>query len=123
MSKYNVDLMLEIKAAIESNPTAHDQKYWVRDTNVCGTTRCIAGWAIHLAGGYELMWSTEQFGNDSVTVADFAYGASGVRYEIADLAAAEMGLNEDEMYDLFWTGDNEGALAKLDELIEKGKNQ
>jgi hypothetical protein len=44
-----------ILQAIEAEPESLDMDSWHKET-ACGTTHCMAGWAIHLAGkeGYEL---------------------------------------------------------------------
>lgn len=117
-SKYNVDLMLEVKHAIENDPSAHDQQYWVRYRS-CGTTMCIAGWAVHLAGNHE--FEVESGHDDSLTV-DYVRTPQGHTL-VPEVAAELLGMNEEEMFRIFWTQDNEVAMSMLDELIEKGKNQ
>lgn len=50
----NWPLMEETILYIDTHPEEHDQTDWVRvvdiDENHCRTTRCLAGWAAHLAG-------------------------------------------------------------------------
>lgn len=110
----NTDLLLEIREQITSHPETHDQNQWGRRT-ACGTTHCIAGWAIVLSGATFDWTSVYNTAGTSVTVNDGAY-------RIEEYAACEMGLSEDEADDLFFEYDNAEALAMLDELIEKGKN-
>jgi hypothetical protein len=117
-SKYNVDLMLEVKHAIENDPSAHDQMYWVR-SRTCGTTMCIAGWAVHLAGKHEFKFD---YSHDGSLTVDYVRTPEGHSL-VPDVAADLLGLDEDESYRIFWTQDNEAAMGMLDELIEKGKNQ
>lgn len=61
----NTELMLQVADFIESHPEQHDQKNWFVDkkgglvkypttTEIpedrCGTTACVAGWAVVLSG-------------------------------------------------------------------------
>lgn len=110
MSKMNVDLMLQIKHAIAEQPHRHRQAMWsndftdMRPDEDCGTTMCIAGWAL-------------AFNGDTVlAVLD--------RFEsMHDTAQRYMGITLEESHELFYEMSNSKALALLDELIERGKNQ
>ena len=97
---YNVDLMLQVRNTIKMNPEQHNQA-----TYECGTARCIAGWAIVLntSQSVEHTW-------DRMTSA-------------FDEGMEALGLTFTEAATLFYEMDNKTALAKLDALIEKGKNQ
>jgi len=41
----NTDLFRKIHDQITTHPESHDQGDW---ESPCGTTRCVAGWALHL---------------------------------------------------------------------------
>jgi hypothetical protein len=43
------DLNQRILAAVEKNPILLDMRFWHRSQS-CGTTHCIAGWAVTVAG-------------------------------------------------------------------------
>jgi hypothetical protein len=46
----NTELFRKIDEVIQNTPEQHYQGTW-ESTNECGTTRCIAGWAVHLTTG------------------------------------------------------------------------
>jgi len=110
MSKMNVDLMLQIKHAIAEQPHRHNQATWATNSRdmspdeECGTTMCIAGWALAFNGD---------------TVQDLFDRHGSVHH----LAQGYMGITLEESHDLFYEMSNSKALALLDELIERGKNQ
>lgn len=110
MTKYNVDLMLAVREQITSHPETHDQDSWGRRGPECGTTHCIAGWAAVLSGR-SLEWNEGGYANTTEGV------------DVGRAAEVLLGLNGNEAWALFHSLDNSDALAKLDELIEKGKNQ
>lgn len=49
----NVELLLKVKAAILEEPKAFDMIDWFRQSSAapCGTTACIAGWAVVINEG------------------------------------------------------------------------
>lgn len=106
---YNTDLMLRIREQITSEPKTHDQSAWAARTE-CGTTYCIAGWAVVLSG-QELDWD----GADLATpfTADDRY--------IPQVARELLGLDPWSADRLFFC-DSGTALHRLDQLIEAGKN-
>jgi hypothetical protein len=110
VGKYNVDLMLAVREQITSHPERHKQAHWGLKDPQCGTTHCIAGWAIMLSQA-RIAWSPH----------GLLAHANG--RDPGDCAAGLTGLSTAEADDLFFTMDEERALAKLDALIEKGKNQ
>ena len=118
MSKLNVDLMLAVREQITSHPETHYQGDWARRTE-CGTTLCIAGWACVLSG-QELRWyDTEDEQGRFVARADYASLGEPIWSKANEL----LGLSDQEGGHLFYAMDGAMALAKLDELIEKGKNE
>jgi len=46
----NTELFSKIDEVIQNTPERHYQGTW-ESVNECGTTRCIAGWAVHLTTG------------------------------------------------------------------------
>jgi len=109
---YNTDLMIEIRNQITNHPETHNQKSWGSRTD-CGTTHCIAGWAIVLSG-VELHW---QDCGDAVEVDCTAGGRCPGR-----VAGDLLGLDWGEWGQLFYEDYSDDALELLDRMIEAGKN-
>ena len=116
MPEKNVDLMLQVRDQITSHPETHFQGMFERDHHVldngsCGTTRCIAGWAIFFATG------------NTVQKECFAWPPlSQMEKHPEGMGAKLLGLTDDEAHKLFYQMDEHKALELLDEYIEKGKN-
>ncbi len=72
----------------------------------CGTTMCFAGWIIFL--------NPEQ----AAAIGE-EYRAEGYEWDIPDVAAAIAGLGYAERERLFYTSQNDAALAVLDEMIAR----
>lgn len=53
MSEFNRELFQKIHDQITQNPETHDQNSW---ESFCGTTRCVAGWAVHFSNGEGRLW-------------------------------------------------------------------
>ncbi|MFF5973674.1 hypothetical protein ACFY7C_19315 [Streptomyces sp. NPDC012769] len=103
---YNTDLMLQVRNQIRMEPERHRQAAF---ESFCGTTRCIAGWAIFIATGQQV---------------DVACNLGTSYWQHPETVGAKLlGLNEKEAGAIFYELDEGKALAKLDALIEKGKNQ
>lgn len=103
----NVELAIEVRDLIRVYPERHNQAEWCSDegklvTESCDTSACIAGWVAAVKG---------------VTVADLAQQGK----EVGSWAAAQLGLTDEEREELFYTWDNDEALAKLDILIDGGE--
>ncbi len=94
ISTLNVDLLLQIADRIAKRPEAFDMGHWD-----CGTTACIAGWALRLSGK---QWGLAQDGH---------------MYSAAD-AAQCLGLDESIADRLFlrthWPDDFNNARYKAD---------
>lgn len=120
MTKYNVDLMLAVREQITSHPETHKQEMWATRTE-CGTTYCIAGWAAALSGK-EMLWEP---GCDWPEEAYYLVEPGGTQGQmVAWYARDALGLTQLEADRLFAASVPEAsALAMLDELIEKGKNE
>lgn len=116
---YNVDLMLEVRAAIQMEPERHNQLYWSSDEgSICGTSMCIAGWTAAVCG-MTVNAATHAWREEHPPVRNTAYVDP-----IAGFAAEKLGLqpNSYEMDRLFYCMDNEVALSRLDEYIAAGKD-
>lgn len=108
---YNTDLMIQVRDHVIEHPETHVQNVWV-SRNECGTTACIAGWAVQLAGIQ--LGQTDAFG-ETFEAAD----GRTVRTHATDL----LGLTYREAGHLFGGGHAESeALAVLEAMIEAGKN-
>lgn len=68
MPELNIPLFQKIHAQITRDPESHYQGSW-ETVNECGTTRCLAGWALHFeahgnvyeysSGGFATGWSAQ----------------------------------------------------------------
>lgn len=59
MSNFNQELFQKIHDQITQHPGTHDQDSW---ESYCGTTRCVAGWAVHFSNGERDLWVRSMFG-------------------------------------------------------------
>lgn len=62
----NKELFLKVADAIENDPSSYDQKIYAEDLldqtgEVCGTTMCIAGWALFLSRGFSVAQIKETY--------------------------------------------------------------
>jgi hypothetical protein len=121
---YNVDLLMQVREKVLTEPEAHQQNWWARagtdprKGDGCGTTYCVAGWAAVL-DGQALSW---QYGEDSLAFAWQAFDLADGR-TIMDYAQGALGLSPHEAKVLFRGGNSQDSvLAALDSLIEAGKN-
>ena len=105
----------QILGQILAFPETHDQNNW-ENTNECGTTRCIAGWAIHFSDQFEVE-TREQ---------DCSCGCGAPRLRTSPVrksdgsvvdwvsAGAEiLGIDNVSAEILFHTFDDESAIQKL----------
>lgn len=97
----NVGLAREILEQIEAHPEMHDQEFVERET-ACGTTRCIAGWALYLRGWGPM--KTEQAAAELL----------GITCDRAD-SQSWLGTDADA---LFYEFDNDRAVRKLRAFAE-----
>lgn len=111
--------MLAVREQITSHPETHDQGDWALKRPGCGTTLCIAGWACQLSGEQLRWFEDETEEGDPLRRANYTRSGGS----IWDRAGELLGLSLPEAGRLFHNMDNADALARLDELIEKGKNQ
>lgn len=111
----NRKMFYQIADLIEFAPELHDQsRYVTLDCNTtsfrkdviagyevtCGTTQCIAGWAMQLDGGYE-----ELLLEMATVLGGCADGEDSL--DVDKAAAGILGLNEEEAEHLFHCYDND----------------
>jgi len=107
--------LYQIADVIETYPERHDQDSWIENDDgeaessviyngeeiSCGTTQCVAGWALILNnGGLQAV--------DSSSVSDeyiFAGNSTASAYSIMHDAASILGLSEDDAHTLFYASD------------------
>lgn len=105
----NVELMQKTLDYIAMHPDEHDQSDWAQKSD-CGTTRCMAGTAVHVAPGYKLMWHNrpaEEYDYTSQAVDE-----DGRVYAVRDLAEDLLGVDYSQARDLFYEA------ADLDDLYD-----
>ncbi|UXE03786.1 hypothetical protein SEA_OBLADI_63 [Gordonia phage ObLaDi] len=98
MSTLATPEVLEMRTAvaryIDAHPEEHDQNEWAfRDPEGCGSTMCVAGTAVHLAG-YTIDYNARGY-------ASFCISPDGKRVMIDDVAAPLLGLDYDQAARLF----------------------
>lgn len=134
MPKKNVDLMLQVREQISREPETHSQGVWA-SRNDCGTTACVAGWAVILSGT-PMDWRaipTTTLVHDEEWVAWLVTHpaddqepalcwTAGEGDHIRSVAEELLGLTPQEADALFYTARNGAALRLLDRYIEEGKN-
>lgn len=123
--KYNVDLLMQVREKIVSEPEKHYQGQWARAASDprkggdCGTAYCVAGWAAVL-DGQQLDWYGEGGVYAAYNLA--ARDEYGGPISISRYARQALGLEywEDTLFSD--TNTRERVLAAMDLLIEAGKN-
>lgn len=114
----NLHLLTRVRDHIRAHPEQHDQFYWVRKSE-CGTTGCIAGWAV-LLNGDALEPGKHFSGEHDVSTMDYALMDN--RDTISHFAQQLLGLSYSQREQLFLS-DNKEALEYLDDLIVRAGGQ
>ncbi|WP_234551486.1 hypothetical protein [Rhodococcus qingshengii] len=99
----NIEFAEEVYQYLIDHPDEHNQGQWTK-TTPCGTVRCIAGTACHLAG-YEIT---------------AAFGVTGA---LAYTARKLLGLTAWEADRLFFLTDNTAALHLFREYIDRAEDE
>lgn len=134
----NVDMFKRIQDIIIANPERHNQSYFEMGGVGCGTTRCVAGWAIHLwgqdngiagtIGDIEEEYIAEVGAEDLIEAQDIDvpdYLGNGERADWIDtehVGAHILGLDEDQSYGLFFNMDDDDALRMVKEYAQGSTN-
>jgi len=120
----NRELFQKIHEQISAHPDTHYQGSW--ETG-CGTTRCVAGWAIHLTTGAPVFGSDGRVSAQTRALAaeygtrDAGPGGWHAGYMVADLAQELLGLSQPEAGRLFLADDDYNA-AKAVEAYAEGRD-
>lgn len=110
---YNHALFRQIHDIITREPERHDQVAW---ESLCGTTRCVAGWAIRLEG-------VARGGEEADPIYRHARRLAedlDTREDYEDLGAELLGLGEYEAGRLFIRAGNHTAALAVAHLAEEG---
>lgn len=99
----NTELMIKVRDHIVAHPEQHDQATWAEKTE-CGTTACVAGWALILGSPVDAHIFDET-GSLPPTVAEDAQEILGLTY--GQQGALFIGAIT-----------HEGAIAGMNALIE-----
>ena len=98
----------KILAQVLMFPETHDQDMFMDTAAQCGTTFCVAGWAVHFSDEYEII----ETGNTGYPVrkrdhVELLWSESG-----QDI----LGITEDQANHLFFETNNEEAISYLKDL-------
>lgn len=116
----NTDMFRRIGNQIRLHPETHNQGYF-ESANLCGTTRCVAGWAIHfmaLDRGYDVETSdldqlAARYAQENhLRVGDGEEASDGEFIEAA--AAHILGIDEDTATSVFYQMDARVAADWVD---------
>lgn len=133
MTKRNVELLTKVRDYVTREPAKFDMGIWtsikpdlvefpdgITKAKVeCGTTGCVAGWTVQLAGD-KLLVHEDTRNEDGTYVASCSVAKNGRICDIEFRARKLLGLTYDEADALFFTDDNQRAIDKLDTLIAGG---
>lgn len=112
MSDINVPLMRKTLEFITEHPDQHDQDHWGLRTE-CGTTACMAGWAVQLAGG-ELIFGTAGEAQKCLHPED---GLRRTEYAAQDL----LNLTSHQANEMFWSANTISDLWAMAERFTDGE--
>lgn len=134
----NVELLTKVRDLVKAEPTKLNMGLWaavsVDEIKLkngfgkvsCGTTACIAGWAVQLAGDKLVAYDYEvpepgdsDFGETTVIDVEYCVARNGRINLIDDRAQRLLGLTLSETQVLFTCGDGE-AVNLLNVLIAGG---
>lgn len=110
----NTAMFRRIHDQITAHPETHDQGVFEAS---CGTTRCIAGWAIYFAAVDRADGSDEYGMAAKIDKYWRAKGGDWPTYEITERTAADiLGMPFDAAYTLFYCMEDELAVEYVAEL-------
>lgn len=114
MTQINVPLLRKTMEYASDHPEEIDLKMWAR-VDSCGTTMCIAGTAITLAG-HRIDWSRPERVLESRPSRDFFYLTDGRLIE--EVAEEELGLTPYQASELFFSRDLDSAWAVVENITD-----
>lgn len=103
MPELNIPLFRKIHAQIESFPESHNQGSWE-----CGTSRCVAGWAVHLTTGQPVYATIGLHSATRKLVEELDVRDTG---SIPAVARRLLGITADEAGRLFYADEAQAAEA------------
>lgn len=116
----NAELFAKIRDVIKASPEGHEQSTFESETS-CGTTRCVAGWAIYLETGVPVFMSDSSIVlSPEARALELRLGLVRGDFEndvdmVHAIARELLGLSEQQAHQLFYRFSNQGAL----ELVER----
>lgn len=127
MPKRNVELLTQVRDLIKADPSKLDMSHWgvVKGIELdyrdevkvnCGTTACIAGWAVQLVGDKFLVHGHSKSAEGGYSVS-LSVAKNGRVCDIEKRARKILGLTYDEAAFLFMDTVDSQALSVLDQLI------
>lgn len=111
----NQELFAKIAEVINDRPHEFDMHSWENDRDpVCGTTRCVAGWAIHFETGGQPLYArlADGLNGISLPVRKLA-DRLGELVDFRDLGARLLDIDDGDASILFYA-DNERARQVVD---------
>jgi hypothetical protein len=129
----NQEMFRKIDGVLTLFPELHHQTFWqatAEQANRCGTTRCVAGWAVWFkAKEMGLLSRKRDWVEDEVLMmvgreiglgVDLCAYGRGTAY--AELGAALLDLDEDEADDLFQDFNNDRVAARVASYAKTGED-
>lgn len=129
----NREMFQRIDKILEEFPELHHQNFWEAApevTDSCGTTRCVAGWAVWLKAVDLGLMSRKRdaVSNDIVRAVAEHYDLASITPIIATdvtfekLGAAILGLNENEAASLFYDLNNYSVSLRVRSYATTGSD-
>lgn len=119
----NRELFQKIHDVISVDPESFEMTSWETDGTLCGTTRCIAGWAVSIAADgpvfnpdYEAPNARVYSGEVYALAESMGIGTAGL--SVPCLAERLLGLSEHQANAVFFNFDN----ARMAEYVEAAAN-
>lgn len=109
----NTELFQKIYDQISQHPETHDQATFEYRDISCGTTRCVAGWAVAIAHGIESIYTGAARYGGRETV-------HGYLSSTANEAAALLGLDDAQACHLFYMTTDAQAVEACHLFATKG---
>jgi hypothetical protein len=130
----NTELFRKIHEVISADPMKLEMTNWERrpidayrepdstiEQDLCGTTRCVAGWAVALTTGTPLFVN---FGGGRHPAVKELFQERGLEVhtdDFVDLGAALLGLEQADAYTLFFSSDR--VASTVVELFAQGQDE
>lgn len=117
----NTEMFQKVYDQITQHPETHYQGTWENgyggyDDDECGTTRCVAGWAVAFAKG----WENESILGRCGLGVMLPDGSGRHMSPVGAVAADILGLDLTEAYELFYDTNNAEAVEACLRYANKG---